>query len=82
VGEEGEYTLDESLTEGKRVYCSQTDKSPEVTTRLEREREEEKEKGRGERKNRTTCYARKNASQTDALVSHRAPTPSAAAAEK
>jgi hypothetical protein len=46
VGEEGEYTLDESLTEGKRVYCSQTDKSPEVTTRLEREGGEERKRER------------------------------------
>jgi hypothetical protein len=43
-GEEAEYTLGESFTEGKRSFGGQTGGSPVVAARMEREGGEERKK--------------------------------------
>jgi hypothetical protein len=55
VGEEGEYTLGESLMEGKGTFGSRNSRSSEVGATIEREGgEERKKKGRGGRKGSST----------------------------
>jgi hypothetical protein len=43
VGEEEEYTLGKSITEGNKSFGGRTVRSPEVTTTMERRKERKKE---------------------------------------